>query len=44
MSESDDENIAGLSLEGLAQELESLRGSQRIVVAPQGEGCREVHR
>ena len=34
MSESDDENVAGLSLEGLAQELESLRGLQRIVVVP----------
>ena len=34
MSESDDENVAGLSLEGLAHELESLRGLQRIVVVP----------
>ena len=34
MSESDDENVAGLSLEGLAHQLESLRGLQRIVVVP----------
>ena len=31
---SDDENVAGLSLEGLARELKSLRSLQRIAAVP----------